>query len=36
MPTTGKSPVIPTMRYEDARAAIRWLCENKCPPEKER
>ena len=26
MPTPGKSPVIPTMRYRDARAAIDWLC----------
>ncbi len=25
MPTSGKSPVIPTMRYRDARAAIDWL-----------
>ena len=27
MPTPGKSPVIPTMRYEDAPAAIEWLCD---------
>ncbi len=26
MPTAGKSPVIPTMRYRDAPAAIDWLC----------
>lgn len=26
MPTPGKSPVIPTMRYRDAPAAIGWLC----------
>ena len=26
MPTYGKSPVIPTMRYCDAPAAIDWLC----------
>ena len=26
MPTPGKSPVIPTMRYRDAPAAIDWLC----------
>ena len=26
MPTPGKSPVIPTMRYRDAPAAIEWLC----------
>ena len=26
MPTPGKSPVIPTMRYRDAPAAINWLC----------
>ena len=26
MPTSGKSPVIPTMRYRDAPAAIDWLC----------
>ena len=26
MPTPGKSPVIPTMRYRDASAAIEWLC----------
>lgn len=26
MPTQGKSPVIPTMRYRDAPAAIEWLC----------
>ena len=26
MPTQGKSPVIPTMRYRDAPAAIDWLC----------
>ena len=26
MPTPGKSPVIPSMRYEDAPAAIGWLC----------
>lgn len=26
MPTPGKSPVIPSMRYEDAPAAIEWLC----------
>ncbi|MDE0060970.1 MAG: VOC family protein [Defluviicoccus sp.] len=25
MPTAGKSPVIPTMRYRDAPAAIDWL-----------
>ena len=27
MPTSGKSPVIPSMRYRDAPAAIDWLCE---------
>lgn len=27
MPTPGKSPVIPTMRYRDASAAMEWLCE---------
>ena len=26
MATAGKSPVIPTMRYRDAPAAIDWLC----------
>ena len=26
MPTPGKSPVIPSMRYVDAPAAIDWLC----------
>lgn len=26
MPVPGKSPVIPTMRYRDAAAAIDWLC----------
>ena len=26
MPTAGKSPVIPTLRYRDAPAAIDWLC----------
>ncbi len=26
MPTPGKSPVIPSMRYQDAPAAIEWLC----------
>ena len=26
MPVQGKSPVIPTMRYRDAAAAIDWLC----------
>ena len=26
MPVHGKSPVIPTMRYRDAAAAIAWLC----------
>ena len=26
MPVAGKSPVIPTMRYRDASAAIDWLC----------
>ena len=26
MPTSGKSPVMPTMRYRDAPAAIDWLC----------
>ena len=26
MPTSGRSPVMPTMRYRDARAAIDWLC----------
>ena len=26
MPTAGKSPVIPSMRYRDAPAAIDWLC----------
>ena len=26
MPTPGKSPVIPSMRYRDAPAAIDWLC----------
>ncbi len=26
MPTPGKSPVIPSMRYVDAPAAIEWLC----------
>ena len=26
MPTAGRSPVIPTMRYRDAPAAIDWLC----------
>ena len=26
MPTSGKSPVIPSMRYRDAPAAIDWLC----------
>ena len=26
MSTPGKSPVIPTMRYRDAPAAIDWLC----------
>ena len=26
MPTTGKSTVIPGMRYRDAPAAIEWLC----------
>ncbi len=26
MPTSGRSPVIPTMRYRDAPAAIDWLC----------
>lgn len=26
MSTTGKSPVMPTMRYRDAPAAIDWLC----------
>ena len=25
MPTAGKSPVMPTMRYRDAPAAIDWL-----------
>lgn len=27
MPTPGKSPVIPAMRYEDAPSAIEWLCD---------
>ena len=27
MPTRGKSPVIPTLRYRDASSAIDWLCE---------
>ena len=26
MPTVGKSPVMPTLRYRDAPAAIGWLC----------
>ena len=26
MPVSGKSPVIPSMRYRDAEAAIDWLC----------
>ena len=26
MPTVGKSPVMPTMRYRDAPPAIDWLC----------
>ena len=26
MPTSGKSHVMPTMRYRDAPAAIDWLC----------
>lgn len=26
MPTPGKSPVIPAMRYRDAPSAIEWLC----------
>ena len=26
MPTPGKSPVMPTMRYRDAPAASDWLC----------
>ena len=26
MPTSGKSPVMPTMRYRDAPSAIDWLC----------
>ena len=26
MPVSGKSPVIPSMRYHDAEAAIDWLC----------
>lgn len=26
MSTAGKSPVMPTMRYRDAPAAIDWLC----------
>lgn len=26
MPISGKSPVIPSMRYRDAAAAIDWLC----------
>ena len=26
MPTSGKSPVMPTMRYRDAPTAIDWLC----------
>ena len=26
MPTSGKSAVMPTMRYRDAPAAIEWLC----------
>ena len=26
MPVSGKSPVIPSMRYRDAAAAIDWLC----------
>ena len=26
MPVPGKSPVIPSMRYRDAAAAIDWLC----------
>ena len=26
MPTSGKSPVMPSMRYRDAPAAIDWLC----------
>ena len=26
MPTPGKSPVISTLRYRDAPAAIDWLC----------
>ncbi len=26
MPIFGKSPVIPSMRYRDAAAAIDWLC----------
>ncbi len=27
MPMPGRSPVIPSMRYEDAPAAIEWLCD---------
>ena len=26
MPSPGKSPIIPSMRYRDAPAAIDWLC----------
>ena len=26
MPVQGKSPVIPSLRYRDAAAAIDWLC----------
>ena len=26
MPTSGRSPVMPTMRYRDAPVAIDWLC----------
>ena len=26
MPVSGKSPVIPSMRYRDAAAALDWLC----------
>lgn len=26
MPVPGKSPVIPSMRYRDAAAAMDWLC----------
>ena len=27
MPTQGRSPVIHTLRYQDAPAAIEWLCD---------